>query len=346
MTEERSTPERVDAASWQSRLANEPWKWDVFAALRVSEREHTDLPRLGTSRTPSQDALRLGQEPSFAFPPSTVASFEPADIPRLAVYFFGLFGPNGPLPLHLTEYARDRIRRASDPTFARFVDQFHHRFLSLLYRSWASSRPVIHYDRPEDDRFSIYVGSTMGIASPSMEEHDELSDRAKRYLSGLLSMQSKSSDSLERVLAAFFQVESQVEQFVGQWIELPEEYWCRLGASEETGCLGTTLLLGERFWDCQQKFRVILGPMSYSDYCRMLDEKRRDRLVAIVRNFLGFELQWDLKLVLRKEEIPPCQLGESVRLGWTTWLTTRERPVDGDELIVNPERLARSRQSA
>ena len=47
--------------------------------------------------------------------------------PRLTVNFFGLLGPNGPLPLHLTEYARDRLRNSDDPTMARFLDLFHHR---------------------------------------------------------------------------------------------------------------------------------------------------------------------------------------------------------------------------
>ena len=41
---------------------------------------------------------------------------------------FGLLGPNGPLPLHLTEYVRERLRHHADPTFARFLDLFHHRF--------------------------------------------------------------------------------------------------------------------------------------------------------------------------------------------------------------------------
>ena len=42
--------------------------------------------------------------------------------PRLQVRLFGLLGPNGPLPLHLTEYARERLRHAGDPTFSRFLD--------------------------------------------------------------------------------------------------------------------------------------------------------------------------------------------------------------------------------
>ena len=62
---------------------------------------------------------------------------------------FGLLGPNGPLPLHLTEYARERLRHAGDPTLSRFLDIFHHRFLALFYRAWAQAQPHVNRDRPE-----------------------------------------------------------------------------------------------------------------------------------------------------------------------------------------------------
>lgn len=60
---------------------------------------------------------------------------------RLEQFFFGLGGPNGPLPLHLTEYMRERQRNHADPTSKRFLDVFHHRLLSLFYRAWAEARP-------------------------------------------------------------------------------------------------------------------------------------------------------------------------------------------------------------
>ncbi|MGV8763016.1 type VI secretion system baseplate subunit TssG, partial [Pseudomonas aeruginosa] len=68
-------------------------------------------------------------------------------VPRLDQFFFGLTGPNGPLPLHLTEYARERQRNVNDATFKRFMDVFHHRLLTLFYRAWAEARrPVVVVD--------------------------------------------------------------------------------------------------------------------------------------------------------------------------------------------------------
>ena len=49
-------------------------------------------------------------------------------------------------------------------------------------------------------------------------------------------------------------------------------------------------------------------------------------LVAQVRNYIGNELDWDLNMILEKEEVPPVKLGEMGLLGWTTWITTEPTP--------------------
>ena len=119
--------------------------------------------------------MRLGQDPDLAFAPAPLASLEfgaTARPPRLQVRLFGLLGPNGPMPIHITEYARDRLRHAGDPTLSRFLDLFHHRFLALFYRAWAQAQPHVNRDRPEDDRFAAYVGSFVGVAPAALRDRD------------------------------------------------------------------------------------------------------------------------------------------------------------------------------
>ena len=123
-------------------LERDPYRFSFFQALRRLEAENRDRPRLGESTRAAEDPIRLGQKPSMAFASSPLAAFERGKegrADRLDVLFFGLFGPNGPLPNHLTEYAHDRIRNAKDTTFSRFADLFHHRMLSLFYRAWANA---------------------------------------------------------------------------------------------------------------------------------------------------------------------------------------------------------------
>src|SRR6056297_2448838 len=106
-----------------SVLSVNPQKVHIFQALRIIEAGHAAAPRLGKSSRPRQDAVRFEQEAEPAFPTSTIVSYDPpngARPGRIVNRFFGPFGANGPLPLHLTEYARDRARNNHDGTFAAF----------------------------------------------------------------------------------------------------------------------------------------------------------------------------------------------------------------------------------
>ena len=99
---------------------------------------------------------------------------------------FGLLGPNGPLPLHITEYARERMRHAGDQTLSRFLDIFHHRFVTLFYRAWAQAQPHVNHDRPAEDRFASYVGAFVGLLPAAFRERDALPDLAKFFHAGAL----------------------------------------------------------------------------------------------------------------------------------------------------------------
>ena len=62
--------------------------------------------------------------------------------PRLEQRFFGLLGPNGPLPLHLTEYARERLRPPRRRHAARGSSTSSTIGSALFfYRAWAEARP-------------------------------------------------------------------------------------------------------------------------------------------------------------------------------------------------------------
>jgi type VI secretion system protein ImpH len=70
-----------------------------------------------------------------------------------------------------------------------------------------------------------------------------------------------------------------------------------------------------------------------------------ERLRDWVRNYVGFEFDWDLQLVLARDEVPGIRLGRDGQLGWTTWLGTRRAITDADDLILAPERTRPPRTS-
>ncbi|MDE2005473.1 MAG: type VI secretion system baseplate subunit TssG [Rhodospirillales bacterium] len=322
-----------------ARLAEKPWQYGFYAAMRGLEAEARDRPRFARSTRPAQDAVRLTQEPTVTFAPATLAGWQPGEDdvpPRLSVHFFGLFGPDGPLPLHLTEYARDRRRNYRDPTFQRFADIFHHRTLSLFYRAWADVRPTVSFDRPEDDRFALYVGAMIGLGMDSMRDRDAMPDLTKLHFAGHLAAQTRHAEGLADILSAFFRMPVRIEQFIGAWLRLIETDRTRLGGGARIAALGRTALVGKQSWSRQHKFRVVIGPLTLVEYERLLPGGRSfHRLIPIVRNYAGDTLIWDVNLILRTEEVPPTRLGSYGRLGWTTWLMPRLAAPDAADLFLD-----------
>jgi type VI secretion system protein ImpH len=331
----------ADRVALLAALAARPHEFDFYQALRKLEAAFADRPRLGRSLRAADDPVRLSQHPSLAFAPSTVAAFDAGKDglpPRLTVWFGGLMGANGPLPLHLTEYARERALHAGDWTLVRFLDIFHHRMLSLFYRVWADAQPAVQFDRPGSDRFAAYVGSLAGIGLSGLQNRDEMPDLAKLAFAGRFVCQSRHAEGLQALLAAFFELPMRIEEFVGQWLPLPDDCRCVLHESGGMAQLGVSATVGDRVWDCQTKFRIVAGPMGYADYERLLPGGAcLDRLAAIVKNYAGLELDWELHLLLSQREIPRTQLGTLGQLGWTTWLVSQPPTSDADDLVLSPQ---------
>lgn len=316
-------------------LAVAPERFDFFAALRLLEAAHPDRPRLGESRRAGDEPIRIGQPPYLAFPPAQLVAFaRPADgqPPRLATYLFGLFGPQGPLPLHLTIHARERLRRHQDSTFIDFCDVFHHRMLSLFYRAWANARPTVEQDRPLQDRFARQLGALPGLGAKPLLNRHALPDRFVLHAAGLFAMGSRPAEMLARLVAGFFRVPARIEEFVGAWLTIPLDDRGRLG----TARLGLDAVVGTDRFERGQRFRLELGPLSLAEFRRLLPGGGALELLrALVHLASGPELDWDARLVLRHGEVPAARLDGTAQLGWTSWLWTGHRRHDAGDLVLD-----------
>jgi len=313
-----------------------PYRFDFFQAVRQLENLRRDLPKVGCSLSPAQDFVRFGQKPSLTFAPSTIETIEvKEDRVKLFVRFMGLFGPNAPLPPHLTEYAYERLNNEGDPTLAAFVDVFHHRMLSLFYRAWSVHRQAVDLDRAEESRYRAYVGSLCGLGMESLQDGDEVSDSAKLFFCGRLAGEPQSAEGLEAILSQDYDIPVEIQSLVGRWLVLPPDARCRLGQSLNAGTLGRDAIVGSKIWDCQLSFRVRMGPMRLEEYQRLLPGgKSFRRLEAWVLNYLGDAFFWDVQYVLRAAEVPATCLGHSGELGWTAWLKSRSSARDREDLVV------------
>jgi len=340
---------------------------DFFHVVRAIQAARRDLPLIGTSKSPQDDPLRFGQRPSLAFPPSTLDEMIAGETPKLYVNFFGLFGPNGPLPLHLTQYALRRqlgqegndSRRTISPSDGRppetaprgvkdtslgdFLDVFHHRLLSLFFRAWASCQPAVDLDRGDHQRFLFFLGAFFGesvfdLSDDAFGVAETIPLSAKIFYAGHFAASARNAESLESILTGYFGIKTVVCEFVGCWFDLPPEDQSTLGQSPEFGALGQGLIVGSKTWDAHLGFRVRMGPMGFEDYSGLLPtETGFGRLKSWIVNYCGLELYWDVQLLLRAAEVPKTQLGRAGKLGWTTWLKTKPFVQDADNLILQSE---------
>ena len=259
----------------------DPSAFDFYALLRRVDSLRRQLPRTGEAPRPRQEALRLGQAAELDFAPAPLHGLQwrEGTAPRLLVRFFGLLGPMGPMPLHFTETVRERLLHHGDTTLARFLDLFHHRTLSLFFRAWAQAQPVVHLDRPGEDRFRVWVGALAGIppsASPSgtpePAARSGLPPAALVYQAGWLMSRSRHPEMLAKVISQFFGVQARIEEHVGQWLPIGSDDRSRLAFARNRAersqtpqaGLGRSANAGSRVWDRQYRFRLHLGPLTHA----------------------------------------------------------------------------------
>ncbi|AFC86194.1 type VI secretion system baseplate subunit TssG [Frateuria aurantia] len=326
-------------AFWQ-QLAQTPYAFDLYHLLRWLDARGDHTVLLGRAARSKGELLRLGQEPSMAFAPSTLASVKPRHgpgLPKVSIFSFGLFGPNGPLPLHLTEFARDRQRNYGDDTLSAFADIFHHRLILLFYRAWADAQATASLDRPDTARFDRHVASLIHLGLPAQRHRDTVPDHVRYFFAGHQVRLSRNPEGLLQMLRGHLQIPVELAEYMPHWIGVTGG--SRACLTSRAPALAGGALLGLAVRDVQSSFRLILGPLSWSQYRQFLPLAAGTRLVVDwVRHYLGVELQWDLLLRLAADEVPALRLGEiEVALGWGSWLGRRLTSRSADDLLFCPE---------
>lgn len=334
------------------QLAEEPYEFDFFQAVRLLERLYPDRQPVGFDHLPAREVVRFRVHPPLTFQPSAVHDIidhAEEDLPaEMVVAFMGLYGQQGALPQHYSELILRRMS-AKDRTLRDFLDLFNHRLISLFYRAgtkyrfWIPSertytregrlqaeepekhRSFVMRDRSKQDLFSQILTDLSGLGmSPlrfrtdirqKLEGRTAISDDSLRFYTGLLAQRHRSAVGLETLLQDFFETGVRVVQFAGQWLVLDQEDQSQMVAGGNMH-LGLSCVAGDRVWDVQSKFRICLGPLRYEEYCRFLPPGSAFRpLTQLARLYAGAHFDFEIELGLLTREIPPCQLGASEGFG-------------------------------
>lgn len=318
-----------------------PWDAGFISIMRAIAARTPSLPPPGKAALPSQERFRLGQISSMAFSPREIAAIHQQDDKiKLQLFGLGIWGAQGAMPLHLSELAYSRYEQ-HDPTLIDFVDIFHHRALSQFYRAWFLSQDTASLDRKEDERFSFYVGSLVGL-DPSELDPVPLPIHARLASSAHLIREARNPDGLLGAMEYYFQVPVQMEEFELQWIFLEGKDQTALGDDRYAALLGDGAILGNTVLDRQHKFKLMMGPLTLAQYM-LFSPWGSDMAVLreLVRSFIGFEYAWDVQLVLAADQVPQATLDGSHQLGYASWLEREasETPVFG--MSFEPEMYRR-----
>jgi type VI secretion system protein ImpH len=332
--------EKPDISKMEEALRQEPFAFDFFQAVRLLSRLLPNRIPVGRFSNPDAETARFGAAPDFGFPPSPIAKLDWPEYaqPRMDVNFMGLTGPQGVLPLYYSALLRERLR-ARDGSMRAFFDIFNHRAISLFYRAWEKHHFTVAYERNEKDPLSPHLMDLLGLGTPGLSSRQEVSDEALLFRCGLLVEHSRSAAALRALLIDYFDIPVEIEQFIGSWHAIDKDTQCCLNDSgTDSDRLGVGAVVGDEIWDQQSGIRIRLGPLTLKQYLEFLpDGPAHQPLRALVRFFAGNEFDFEVQLVLKKEETPPCELGgdspTAPRLGWLTWARTAPLSRDPDDTI-------------
>jgi len=339
--ESRPENPRVTIRGIEDRLFAEPYSFEFVQAVRLLRRFYPHRNGVGFFQSPKSEVVRFGVRPSVLFPPSEVHELDrPGEGPALMrINFMGMVGPLGLLPLYYTELVASRAA-ARDWALRDFLDIFHHRFISLFYRAWEKHHVPAGYERSGVDAFSHYLLDIIGLGTGDLQHRQDVADTSLVFYAGLLAQQPRSAEGLELILRDYFDVPIRIEQFLGAWYRLDADAQCNLeDATAESQQLGFGAVVGDEIWDQQARIRVVLGPLPLRQYLDFLPSGSAYRpLRSIVRFYAGDEFDFEAQLILRREDVPACELGSSgaaaPQLGWVTWSKTREMEYNPSETIL------------
>jgi type VI secretion system protein ImpH len=332
----------VDLSEVEELLRREPYRFEFFQAIRLLERMAPDRKPLGRFTNPSDEVARLGAYPSLSFPASEIQSIDwpEGKPPSLAVNFMGVTGPQGPLPHFYTTLILARLR-SGDRTFRDFLDLFHHRMLSFFYQAWEKYRFAVSYERGERDRFSHHLLDLIGLGTLGLQERLAVPDDAFLFFAGILGQRPHSAHALELLLNDYFEVPFEVIQLVGGWFRLDDTTECCIGErSTPSEQLGLGAVVGDEVWNQQASARIRIGPLDLENYLDFLPNgSAYEPLRALLRFWTNEEIDFEVQLILEREEVPRCQLGGegdgAPQLGWVTWMKSKSMERHPEETIFN-----------
>ncbi len=313
--------------------------------VSLLERLTSSAVRVGGDGPPTEEAIRFRHDPALVFSAGDVSQVKlvprasawgeeqkgPRHIFEVVTTFLGLTGSASPLPSYMVEEVAQE-----DPDRAmrrEFLDLFHHRLVSLLYRALTRYALEAEATRAGDDVWSRRVLALAGLDTYERGPSVRLSVDQLLRLAPLLSTRARTARTLELALTDVLRNELgeakvTVKQFVGSWVEVEPEQRMMLGRLNSH--LGRSSMLGSRLFDRAGKFIIGISPLDGPTYHRLLPEGDLSPLVReVVALVVRDPLECAMELGVREDVLGAFQItkNNTARLGRNTYLGGRRGAV-------------------
>lgn len=313
--------QKVEDQNFLLGAIREPRSYDLFALVRGLAARAQNKPPIGTSKLPSQDIVELRQIPHIHFPGPTIEKVTQKDETAIIDgYWLGLTGPMSPLPSHLTEYAILENSYAKKRPFNDFLHLLTGRFLQFFYRAWADSHSAVQADRPDDDKFSFYLGQLTG-ASDGAKSDSAFSSWARLHYAGVFASR-RSAGAIKGGLQHLLGMSVEINEFQPVWRNIETEDQTRLGRQYHQ--LGDAIL-GSKTLQATDCFEAKIIADDLGSFRRLLPT---GDLFAVAAEALSAmapsHLEWKMTLCIPQSEITPTQLDGKSGLGWSSWIGKSE----------------------
>jgi len=309
----------------------------LFKLVRLLERYNVydagdDLHfRIGSDSAPVNEPVRFHTVNHLGFTSNEVENIlqrtgilGACDVYDIDVSSMGLTGPTGVLPQHYTRQIQQRIKD-HDYALADFLDMFNHRLISLFYRAWAKYRITVDYEDHQTQ--GKQASATRAIQSLAGQYSGSFYE-TPLYYGGHFARQTRSAASLQLLLQDYLQHSVTLDSFQGRWLQINKNDRLCIGSKGfgRNNRLGDGVLPGDRVWDVQSKFRIKIGPICYAQHEKLLpDTKGFKKLEQLIRAYVPAHLLIELQFLIEdKSQNKQKPLGDSLRLGWNSWLNCQK----------------------
>ena len=320
-----------DTESLAALLEADPGRFEPTTAFRVAQ----------AAGGPLAGGSNVGVSPA----PIPVAGFRRVGKPALRTALVGLLGPLGSLPSSYNELALREARNRSG-SLSAFVGMFGARLDELFVAACEKYRlaRLLRWGTQEGrNAFVKALFSLTGFGTARLRETSGVEDDLVLRFSGFFANRTRNAGNLAAMLGEFSGLPVRIEQFRGRWLPVPPAEQSRLGPGS-TVRLGVNAMAGAAIRDFGGAFRVVVGPLDYPDYLSLAPGGRTiAELFALTRLYVGAGLDFDIQVVLRKDEIPSCRLGDAgdpPRLGWNSWARIAPARQDSGDAVITQRHAA------